>query len=100
MKPVILITLATGKTGYKATEQLLQEGHAVRIYVRTRNEKAIALEMLGAEIALGSFDDAHAMAKAIEGIDNVYYCYPYKSGMAKDVALFIEVAKKAAIKSV
>ncbi|MFN7118554.1 MAG: NmrA family NAD(P)-binding protein [Saprospiraceae bacterium] len=100
MKPKILITLATGKTGYASTVQLLQEGYTVRIYVRSRNAKAIELEKLGAEIALGSFNDRQQLKQALTGIDNVYYCYPYKSGMAKDIALFIEAAKEANINAV
>ena len=60
----------------------------------------MALEKLGAEIALGDFDNKQQLQQAMEGIQNVYYCYPYKSGMAKDVALFIEIAKAAAINSV
>ncbi len=100
MKPKILITLATGKTGYASTVQLLQEGYAVRIYVRSRNAKALELEKLGAELALGSFSDKQQLKRALTGIDNVYYCYPYKSGMAKDVALFIEAAKEANINAV
>ncbi|KOY84427.1 NmrA family transcriptional regulator [bacterium 336/3] len=100
MKSKVLIMLATGKTGYASTVQLLQEGYSVRIYVRSKNEKALALEKLGAEIALGDFDNKQQLQKALKGIQNVYYCYPYKSGMAKDVNLFIETAKEANIHSV
>nr|WP_290933397.1 NAD(P)H-binding protein [Haliscomenobacter sp.] len=100
MKPTILITLATGKTGYASTVQLLQEGYPVRIYVRSRNAKALELEKLGAELTSGSFSDKQQLKRALTGIDNIYYCYPYKSGMAKDVALFIEAAKEANINAV
>jgi NAD(P)H dehydrogenase (quinone) len=100
MQPKILITLATGKTGYASAVQLLQEGYPVRIYVRSKNEKALALEKLGAEIALGGFDNKQQLQNALDGIQNVYYCYPYKSGMAKDVALFVEIAKAKNINAV
>ena len=100
MKAKTLITLATGKTGFASAVQLLQEGYPVRIYVRSKNEKALALEKLGAEIALGDFDNKQQLQQALEGIQHVYYCYPYKSGMVKDVALFIEVAKAAAVNAV
>jgi NAD(P)H dehydrogenase (quinone) len=100
MKSKMLITLATGKTGYATTVQLLQEGYPVRIYVRSKNEKAIALEKLGAEIYLGDFDNKKQLQNAMIGIENVYYCYPYKSGMAKDIALFIEAANAANINAV
>lgn len=100
MKPKILITLATGKTGYLTTIQLLQEGYQVRIYVRSKNERALALQKLGAEIVLGDFSNIQQWRKALDGIQNVYYCYPYQSGMAKDVSLFIAAAKDANIHSV
>lgn len=100
MKPKILITLATGKTGYATTLQLLQEGYPVKIYVRSRNEKAKALESLGAEIAIGDLGNKQQLQKALVDIQNVYYCYPYKSGMANDVAIFTEAAKEANIKAV
>jgi NAD(P)H dehydrogenase (quinone) len=100
MKPNILITLATGKTGYSTTVQLLQEGYRVRIYVRSKNRRALELQKLGAELVLGDFSDTQQWRKALAGIQNVYYCYPYKSGMAKDVSLFIEAAKEANINSV
>ncbi len=100
MKPKILITLATGKTGYSTTVRLLQEGYQVRIYVRSKNRRAVELQKLGAEIALGDFSDIQQWRRALEGIQNVYYCYPYQSGMAKDVSLFIAAAKEANIHSV
>jgi uncharacterized protein YbjT (DUF2867 family) len=100
MNPKILITLATGKTGYATALQLLNEGYQVRIYVRSKNAKAMELEKLGAEIALGDFNNKAQLQKALEGIENVYYCYPYKSGMANDVSLFIGAAKEAKINSV
>ena len=100
MKPKILITLATGKTGYASTVQLLNQGYDVRIFVRTKNSKALELEKLGAEIKLGEFNNKIQLLEALDGIQNVYYCYPYKSGMANDVAIFCEVAKMAKINAV
>ncbi|MCU0324428.1 MAG: NmrA family NAD(P)-binding protein [Spirosomaceae bacterium] len=100
MKNKILITLANGKTGFGTAKQLLEEGYFVRVFVRSINDTTKILQRLGAEIALGEFGNKEQLQKALEGIQNVYYCYPYKSGMAKDVALFIDVAKNANINSV
>jgi len=100
MKPKILITLATGKTGYASAVQLIQEGYPVRIYVRSRNAKALALEQMGAEVALGDFTNKPQLLKAMDGVQHIYYCYPYQSGMAKDVALFISVAKEKHVNAV
>jgi NAD(P)H dehydrogenase (quinone) len=100
MKSKILITSATGKTGFATAAQLLEEGYAVRVFVRSRNAKALQLEKLGAEIAVGNFNDKEQLKQALTGVGNVYYCYPLKPGMVNDVALFIEAAKAANINSV
>jgi NAD(P)H dehydrogenase (quinone) len=100
MNPKILITSATGKTGFATTKQLLSEGYSVRIFVRSRNEKALELEKLGAEIAIGNYDNKLHLKQALLGIDNVYYCYPLKSGLVNDTKLFIAAAKEANINSV
>lgn len=100
MKPKILITLATGTTGYAVTTELLNEGYPVRIWVRTRNQRALALEKLGAEIAIGAFDSYSQLTAALTGIDNVYYCYPMMKGMPDAVTLFIKAAKETGIKAV
>lgn len=95
MNEKILITLATGKTGYAATVELLQAGYPVRIYVRSRNARARALEKLGAEIALGEFGQYEQLKSALHGVKRVYYCYPIRRGMPQDVSLFIRAAKEA-----
>ncbi len=100
MKKKILITLAAGKTGFAIASQLLEEGYPIRIFVRRPDYNALLLQKKGAEVAFGTFDDENALRDALEGIDSVYYCYPYKSGMPKDVALFITLAKEANIQSV
>ena len=100
MKEKILITAATGKTGAEATKQLLREGYPVRIFVRSRNAKALELEKLGAEIALGEFSNYQQWSEALKGIDRVYYCYPIMKGMPESVALFIKAAREQNIESV
>lgn len=100
MKKKILITLATGRTGFAVANQLLDEGYPVRIYVRKNEGKALELAKKGAEVVEGTLDDPDRFAKALTGVDAVYYNYPYKPGMPQDVALFIQLAKAAHIGSV
>ncbi len=100
MKQKILVTSATGKTSAAAARQLLQEGYQVRILVRSRNEKALALEKLGAEIAVGNLSNYEQIVAALAGIDGVYYCYPIAKGMPECVSLFITAAKQQNIASV
>ena len=100
MNEKILITSATGKTGYGVTVQLLAEGYLVRIFVRFRNARAIELEKLGAEIALGTFDDHNQFKVALTGVSRVYYCYPIMPKLPQNVALFIKAAQEARIDAV
>lgn len=100
MKEKLLITLATGKTGYATTVQLLSEGYPVRILVRSRNAKALELEKLGAEIALGEFNNYDQLKRALTGVRRVYYCYPFMPGMAENVRLFIRAAQETGIEAV
>ena len=86
MEEKFLITLATGSTGFQATLELLKLGKRVRIFVRSRNARALELEKLGAEITIGEFNNEEQVRKAITGISAVYYCYPIKKGMIDDLA--------------
>ena len=100
MKEKILITLATGRTGYETTIQLLKDGYPVRIFVRSRNRKALELANLGAELAVGEFDNYEQLKNALTGVKRVYYCYPIMRGMPENVKIFIRAAKAAGIEAV
>ncbi len=100
MKEKILITLATGTTGYATTGQLLKDGYPVRIYVRSRNRRALELEKLGAEIAIGEFNNYRQLKNALNGVERIYYCYPMMKGMPENVRLFIKAAKESNIEAV
>ncbi|MDF5733911.1 MAG: NAD(P)H-binding protein [Rhizonema sp. PD38] len=100
MKEKILITLATGKTGYAATVELLKSGYPVKIFVRSRNQKARELEQLGAEIAIGEFNNYNQLKNALIGVKKVYYCYPIMRGMPENVKLFIDAAQESNLEAV
>ncbi|MBO9730721.1 MAG: NmrA family NAD(P)-binding protein [Chitinophaga sp.] len=97
---MILITTATGTTGYATTCELLKEGYPVRIYVRSANQKARALAQLGAEIAFGELGNYEALLEALTGVTKVYYNSPYLPGMIENVALFIKAALASGVESV
>lgn len=100
MNDKILITAATGKTGYAATVELLKAGYPVKIYVRSRNAKAIDLEKRGAEIAIGTFDNFGQWKNALADVKKVYYCYPMMKGMPENSRIFIEAAKESGVEAV
>lgn len=70
-----VITGATGKVGGGIAERLLAEGKQVRVIGRNR-EKLSALEKKGAEIAVGSMEDAVFLAKNFIGAEAVFAMVP------------------------
>ncbi|MGA7788466.1 MAG: NmrA family NAD(P)-binding protein [Xanthobacteraceae bacterium] len=73
---MILVTGAAGKTGNAVVKALAAKGANIRAMVR-RPEQAAALEALGAtEVAIGSFEDAGALAHAISGTQAIYHICP------------------------
>jgi uncharacterized protein YbjT (DUF2867 family) len=87
---MILVTGAAGKTGKAVVKALAAEGAGVRALVR-RSEHIADLKALGAaEVSLGSFDDADALARAVSGARAIYHICPNVSrdevGYAQAVA--------------
>jgi len=89
----MLITSATGKTGFETTKCLLKNGYAVKILVRSKNAKALELEKLGAEICIGVITNENDLNTALQGIKRVYYCHPFIPHLYDNTKLFIKCAK-------
>ena len=70
-KSLILITGATGKTGSAVVRQLLNLRYPVRATVRKRDERADALESLGAEVVVADFHDLSSMRNALKDVGRV-----------------------------
>jgi uncharacterized protein YbjT (DUF2867 family) len=72
----ILVTGAAGDVGgigRTVTRLLLEGGQAVRALVRREDERAQALRELGAEVVQGDLLDLHAMHRAVEGCERLYF---------------------------
>ena len=65
----------TGHVGGAAARQLLAEGHAVRTLARDPGRAATWAEQ-GVEVHQGSFEDAAALAGALEGVDGAFVMVP------------------------
>src|SRR5215469_2319478 len=91
-----LISGATGSTGSKAVECLLEAGVKVRAFVHRQDERSAALNALGAELVTGDLLDFEAVRKAMEGVKGAYFVYPIKPGILQATAYFAQAAKEAA----
>jgi NAD(P)H dehydrogenase (quinone) len=99
IKPKILITGATGKTGGPAALQLLAKGYPVRAFVHALDGRAEQLRRAGAEIFPGSLEDFRDLAHAMHGVARAYFCPPLLPGTLRRAALFAAAAREAKLEA-
>jgi NAD(P)H dehydrogenase (quinone) len=80
MKPKILVSGATGKTGAATVAQLLAKGFTVRALARRADPRSDQLRKLGAEVVIGSLEDLKDLRAAMIGVQRAYYCPPLEPG--------------------
>ena len=94
---LILVTGATGRhggTGAYVARRLRQEGHQVRVLVRTHDERSAALEADGFDVRLGDLRDRSTLLPAMEGVEQATFCFPVDSGIVEAAASFISALRK------
>jgi len=92
---MILVTGAAGKTGRAIVKALAAKGAAVRALVR-RPDHVDALKQIGAaEVGIGSFEDAAAVADAVAGTQAIYHICPNVSPSEFDYARVVAAAARA-----
>src|SRR5260370_14795982 len=97
---LFLITGATGNTGSKAVEFLIERGHKVRAFVHKKEEQSAHLQKRGAEIAVGDLLDFMTIRPALEGVSGAYFVYPIAPGLIEATAYFAQAAKEATVTTV
>jgi NAD(P)H dehydrogenase (quinone) len=100
MSKQYLISGATGATGSKTVQFLLEAGANVRAYVHRPDERSAALSALGAELVMGDLLDFEAVRRAMEGVKGAYFVYPIKPGILQATAYFAQAAKEAAVSAI
>jgi NAD(P)H dehydrogenase (quinone) len=68
IKPRILVTGATGKTGRVVVAELLNAGYPVRAIVHREDGRSARLKAQGAEIAVAEMTDVERIADALTGM--------------------------------
>jgi NAD(P)H dehydrogenase (quinone) len=100
MKPRILVTGATGKTGAATAFQLMQKNFPVRAFVRCADERSERLRAAGAEIFVGSMEDMHDLRSALRGVQRAYFCPPLTPGTLRRATFFAAAAQEARLEVV
>ncbi|AUD00809.1 NmrA/HSCARG family protein [Spirosoma pollinicola] len=103
VKPVILVTGATGNQGRAVTKSLLEQGEfTVRALVRNKaSEKANALETLGAELVAGDYEDLASLENALQGVWGVFSMQDFAHGVDAEVnqgKTVADLAKKVGVR--
>lgn len=100
IKPKILVTSAAGRTGGAAVLQLLEKGFPVRAFVRRRDDRAVALERTGAELAFGDLFDIRDLRQALIGVQRAYHCPPFTPNLLEGAMVFALAAEEAKLEVV
>jgi NAD(P)H dehydrogenase (quinone) len=100
IKPKILVTGATGKTGSFVVTELLNAGYPVRAMVRREDARSARLKAQGAEIAIADMSDVERVAQALKDVQRAYYCPPIDPYMIQGAAAFAVAAKEAQLEHI
>jgi NAD(P)H dehydrogenase (quinone) len=93
LKPTILVTGATGKTGGATIAQLLALGYPVRALVRQADHRSERLKKLGVDVVAGSLEDITDLRAAMTGAQRAYFCPPLEPGTLRRASLFAAAAQ-------
>ena len=77
IKPRIIVTGATGKTGSVVVSELLKAGYPVRALVHREDARSARLQAYGAELAVADMSDVERISDALKNVQRAYYCPPF-----------------------
>jgi NAD(P)H dehydrogenase (quinone) len=100
IKPKILVTGATGKTGGAVVTELLAKGWPVRAAVRVRDARSDRLQRRGAEIVVVDIFDPNQLMDAMRGVQRAYYCPPYHPFVIQSASAFAVAARETGLEQI
>jgi NAD(P)H dehydrogenase (quinone) len=100
IKPRIVVTGATGKTGSVVVSELLKTGYPVRALVHKEDGRSAHLKAQGAELAVADMSDVERVAEALKDIQRAYFCPPFDPYMIQGAVAFAVAAKEAHLEHV
>src|SRR3974377_2036060 len=100
IKPRIIVTGATGKTGSVVVTELLQAGYTVRALVNKKDDARTHSKAQGAELAVAHMSDAEPIADALRDVQGAYYCPPLDPYMLQGAMAFAVAAKECRLEHI
>lgn len=97
--PRVLVTGATGRLGQLLVPRLLARGATVRALTRDA-ARADGLQAQGAEAAIGDFDDADALRRALQGVTHLFLLSPITPTLAQQQIAVVDAAVAAGVQRI
>jgi uncharacterized protein YbjT (DUF2867 family) len=100
LNPILVVggTGRHGGTGAYVVRELVKLGIPVRALARQRDDRATALEKIGAKVVLGDVRDRRNLIPALEGTATAYFTYPIAGGIVDAAANFASAARSVGLK--
>jgi NAD(P)H dehydrogenase (quinone) len=95
IKPRVIVTGATGKTGSIVVSEVLKAGYPVRALVHKEDGRSAHLKAQGAELAVADMSDVERVAEALKDVQRAYFCPPFDPYMIQGALAFAVAAKEA-----
>ncbi len=100
LKPKILVTSATGKTGSAAVRQLLEKEYPVRAFVHRKDHRSEALAKAGADVFVGDMLDLRDLRRALTDVQRAYFVAAWTPNILHSGMAFAMAAEEAKLEVV
>lgn len=100
IRPRVLVTGATGKTGTALVRELRDRDWPVRAVVHTSDARSERLRQLGAEVVIADVYDPDELRQALQGVQRAYYCPPFHPQMLHSAAAFVAAARDSQLEAI
>jgi len=100
MKPVILVTGASGKTGFPIVGELASAGVPVRALIHAKAKKNMFENMKEVELVEGDYGDTRSLEWALDGIHTAYLVSPAAPDQVRLQTNFVNMARLTGLKHV
>ena len=96
----ILVTGATGGTGYPVVTELLARGHSVRAIVHRQDSRSEALDRKGVKTIVADLYDPDQLFDALRGVQRAYFLPLIEPFMIQSAVAFANAAREAKLEHV
>lgn len=100
VKPKILVTGATGKTGAAIVAELRKHDMPVRAVVSCEDHRSLSLKKIGAEVVVADMYDPEQLYRAVKGTQRAYYLPLMQPYMIQAANAFAVAAYEAKLESI